>query len=75
MRYDNTSEMQNVPVRDIKAGTYVKRISKDGTPQNKVYIRGEYSRSTRRYELIDAEDINRAVYVKPDSLVHIGFTY
>lgn len=41
----------------------------------KVYIRGEYSAFNRRYELIDALDINRVILKSGSVIVLAGFTY
>lgn len=58
-------------VQAIAKGEYVRRSA----DAKATYIRGEYCRADKRYELIDTEDTNRAVYVKRDTVLHIGFTY
>jgi hypothetical protein len=63
--------MQNITLKNVKPGDYVKRKS-DAV---KVYIKGAYDRTTKSFELKDVEDINRCVYVKADKIVVIGFTY
>jgi hypothetical protein len=63
--------MQNITLKSVKPGDYVKRKS-DAV---KVYIKGDYDRTTKSFELKDVEDINRCVYVKADKIVVIGFTY
>jgi hypothetical protein len=65
------NNMQNITLRNVKPGDYVKRKS-DAV---KVYIKGDYDRATKSFELKDVEDINRCVYVKADKAVFIGFTY
>jgi len=40
-----------------------------------VYIRGAYDAGSKRFELIDAEDVNRVLWVKGSVLVVVGFTY
>ena len=58
-------------VQATKRGEYVKR-----KPEAKaVYIRGAYDAGSKRYELTDAEDINRSVWVKGSVSVVVGFTY
>lgn len=75
-RFDNaTAAEQNVAAREVKPGTYVRKVNKDGTPQNKVYSMGAYCRTQRRYMLDDVEDSSREVPVKPDSLLFVGFDY
>jgi hypothetical protein len=63
--------MQNITLRNVKPGDYVKRKS-DAV---KVYIKGDYDRTTKSFELRDVEDICRSIYVKADKTVFIGFTY
>jgi hypothetical protein len=58
-------------VRDVTKGDYVKRK----TDSKAVYIKGDYCRITKAYELRDTSDISRSIYVKPDKVVVIGFTY
>ena len=58
-------------LKTLPKGEYVKRTETAKT----VYIKGEYCRSEKKYELKDAEDINRCVYVSGDKLVAHGFTY
>lgn len=58
-------------LKDVPKGEFVRRKPDART----TYKRGEYDRSTKRYELIDCDDINRAVYLRGDALVYVGFTY
>jgi hypothetical protein len=63
--------MQQTTIKQAPRGEYVKR-----KPEAKaVYIRGEYCRESKAFELIDADDINRVIYLKADKPVFIGFTY
>ncbi len=64
-------EAKPVALKNVKPGDYVKRKA-DAV---KVYIKGDYDRTTKSFELKDVEDINRCVYVKADKTVFIGFTY
>jgi hypothetical protein len=63
--------MQNIILRSVTKGDYVKRKA----DSKAVYIKGDYDRTTKSFELKDVEDINRCVYVKADKIVVIGFTY
>ena len=63
--------MQTITIKNVKPGDYVKRKS----DSKAVYIKGDYDRTTKSFELQDVEDINRCVYVKADKIVVIGFTY
>jgi hypothetical protein len=63
--------MQNITLKNVKPGDYVKRKS-DAV---KVYIKGDYDRTTKSFELVDVEDINRVIYIKANKPVYVGFTY
>ena len=63
--------MQNITLKSVKPGDYVKRKA----DSKAVYIKGAYDRATKSFELKDVEDINRCIYVKADKLVVVGFTY
>jgi hypothetical protein len=60
-----------VAIQHVTKGDYVKRK----TDSKAVYIKGDYCRTAKAYELRDADDISRSIYVKPDKVVVIGFTY
>ena len=63
--------MDSKKLKDIKKGEFVKRKIDSKT----VFIRGEYCRYEKRYELIDVEDINRILYFKGNINFFIGFDY
>jgi hypothetical protein len=56
----NNSEYQQNKVENIKRDELVRRspIAK------KTYVRGEYCKTTKKYELNDYSDISRSIYVK-----------
>ena len=58
-------------VSDLKKGEYFKRKP----DARKVYRKGDYDRAERKYECGDTDDINRAIYLKGDALVYVGFDY
>lgn len=58
-------------VEAIKLGEFVKRKA----DASKVYKRGYYDPSSKRYALYDTEDINHHVWVKKGTILFIGFTY
>ena len=62
---------QMIAVEALPKGEYVKRKPE----ANKVYRRGEYDRSAKRYSLIDCDDINHEITVKAGTLLFVGFTY
>ena len=63
--------MQSQTIRAVSKGEYVKRKPE----ASKVYKRGDYCKASKKFELIDCDDINRVVYDKGETLVFIGFTY
>lgn len=58
-------------IRDTKKGEYVRR----NATTNKTYRRGDYDASSKRYSLIDCDDMNREIFLSGKTLVHVGFTY
>lgn len=62
-------------VENISYGEFVRRLNKDGTMQRKTYIRGKYDAGSKRYALMDCDDINREVFVKKGTKLAIEFTY
>lgn len=63
--------MNQVKLSQVKPGDYVMR-----KPDSKIiFLKGAYDRSTKRFSLTDTEDINREIFLKPETLVYIGFTY
>ena len=63
--------MQNVTIKTVKPGDYIKRKADSKT----VYIKGDYIRSLKGFECTDTSDINKSIVIKSDKLVFIGFTY
>lgn len=65
------AEGMEILLRDVEKGDYVKR--KLGA--NKVYVKGDYDKATKRFSLIDCNDMNREIFVKADKVVYVDFTY
>jgi hypothetical protein len=63
--------MQTTTLKQTPQGEYVKRTATAKT----VYIRGAYDAGTKRYSLIDAEDMNREIFLKGNTPVYVGFEY
>tara|TARA_Y100000114_G_C11678900_1_gene287614 strand:- start:169 stop:360 length:192 start_codon:yes stop_codon:yes gene_type:complete len=63
MRYE---KLKNVP-----RGEFLKRKPE----HKKVYTRGEYDRSFKKYRIDDWDDISRDMLVDGDTLVWVGFTF
>jgi hypothetical protein len=58
-------------LKDVKQGEFVRRKP----DSRKTYIRKEYDQSTKKYTLQDFEDINRCLYLKGSTEVHVGFDF
>ena len=56
---------------DLKRGEAFKRKA----DARKVYRKGDYDRSERKYACDDEDDISRTIYLKGDALVYVGFDY
>ena len=63
--------MRQVQIQDVKKGEFVKRTA----TTLKVYIRADYQRDMKRFQLDDTTDIFRAVYIKRGTLVWVDFEY
>lgn len=66
----NTVELGWYAVRELPKGEFIRL--KDGGP---VYQRGEYDRTSGKYELIDVNNVSRCVYRAGLTKVQAGFTY
>ena len=58
-------------LRDVKPGEYFKRKP----DARAVFVRGAYDRSSKRISATDFDDINRELFIKPDAIVFVGFTF
>lgn len=65
----------NYPIRMIPKGTLFHTVNAAGEPHKKVYVRGDYNRSTRTYECSNYEDANDVRYLSGTRLANVGFTY
>ncbi len=63
--------MQQIKIKSVKTGDYIKRTADAKT----VYIKGAYDRANRSFSCVDANDINREIFIKSDKSVFVGFTY
>jgi len=57
-------------IKDVKKGEYVQL--KDGGP---VWVRGDYDRGDKTYELRSFEDVNKFIYKRGEFMVYTGFTF
>ena len=63
--------MNALPIHKVRKGELVKRKAS----AKKVYVRGEYDRTSRRYSLVDFEDHCREIFVARTATVITGFTF
>lgn len=63
--------MQAIKLRDVKKGEFLKRKP----DANKVYARGDYDQSFKKYRIDDWDDISRDMLVKGDTIVYIDFEF
>lgn len=62
-------------LKDLKRGELFTRKPHDEPNELQVYIRGEYDRSLKRYEVTKWADMNRVIMLKGETTVYTGFTF
>ena len=63
--------MQQVKLSAVKKGEFIKRKA----DARKVYIRGEFDRTEKKYRCDDWDDISRDVLLKGETMVFVGFDF
>lgn len=58
------------PIKSLPRGEFVQL--KEGGP---VWVRGDYDRGSKSYELQSWDDANKFIYRKGSALVYHGFTF
>lgn len=61
-----------ITAKATKKGEYVKFKATESAP---VWVRGEYSRESKKYAFHAFDDISKVSYKKGDSAVFVGFTF
>lgn len=61
-------------IKELKKGEFFKRLIK-GQPSARVWIRGDYDRTTKTYSAIAYDDINQEIFIKSNKIVLVGFTF
>ena len=51
-------------VKQVKRGEFIQLLNKDEKPQKKIFERGDFDRSSKKYELQNYWDINDFRYIK-----------
>lgn len=62
-------------VKELKRGQYFTKKPLEYPADNQVWIRGEYDRTSKRYECIRFSDCNDFQYMKADKQVFTDFTF
>ena len=71
-KYDESRDSAGYrKLSDLKKGEFFTRKA----DARKVYRKGDYDRTERKFECDDTNDISRAIYLKGDTLVYVGFDY
>lgn len=68
----NITTMQRQTIRSLKKGEFFRLIDSDTAP---VWVRGEYSRETRKYSTHRFDDVNHERLLRGNQLIWVGFTY
>ena len=68
--------MQAIKIKDLKKGTFftLKNYG-EYPPESRVYIRGDYERSSKKYSCYKSEDYNHESFFNGSRIVFVGFTY
>lgn len=75
-RRSKTDPVGVATVKDFRKGDYIKLIDKTGKSGKKIYIRGEYDRNSKKYVLIDTNDVfGNGRLVRGSMKAHDNFTY
>ena len=68
--------MKQVTIRELKKGDFFTLSNFGEYPsENRVYIKGDYDRSERKYECSKFTDINHCSYLKAVRKVWVDFTF
>ena len=58
--------MQITTVKAVKKGEFIQLLNKDNKPQKKIFERGAYNRSAKKFELSNYWDVNDFRLIKAD---------
>lgn len=62
-------------VKELKKGDFFTRKPIAEPTERQVWVRGEYDRSTKRYEVYKWSDVNYCSYIKGGTEVFCDFTF
>lgn len=69
--------MEQKQIKELKRGDFftLKDYGEETTPSARVYVRGDYDRSERKFEIYKFDDVNAARFIRGDKPVFVGFTF
>jgi hypothetical protein len=70
-RHGRAIECTPAFLRNVALGEYLLRAPF----ASEVYQRGAYDRAARRFSCVAVDDINKEIFLNPDSVVYIGFSF
>lgn len=62
-------------VKELKKGEFFTLKPIENPTESKVFIRGEYDRTSKKYECQKFSDMNAFRYLKADTIVYTDFTF
>lgn len=62
-------------LKDLKKGDYFTRKNIEYPTGKDVWIKGDYDRSLKKYSCINWLDINKEIFLKPDTEIFVDFIF
>lgn len=67
--------MKATAIKDLKKGDFFTKRPIEEPREDQVWVRGDYDRSSRRYECCRFDDVNTACFLIGGRQVFTGFTF
>lgn len=67
--------MQGTKLKDLKRGEWFTRKPIEYPRDAQVWVRGDYDRSSKRYNCTSYDDINRELNLRGDTVVYTDFIF
>ena len=67
--------MEQKLLKDVKKGEFFTKKTIEEPKETQVFIRGEYDRGERKYEISRFSDFCNTAYLKGTAKVYTGFTF
>ena len=68
--------METKAIKDLKKGEFFTlKDYGEYPPESRVYVRGDYERSEKKYSCYKFTDVNAESFFKGNRLVFVGFTF